>query len=194
MPINMMAEIARASQTRGLLSYPGVATGSSQENSAITRSSSDTSTASEPRSAPPASSVSSHVNREYEWTMLQCLLLLSLAASGAAWTMDASVEHLKGVREVVGPGYTLLLNTFMVGFAVLLTYTVSPIAAGSGIPEMKSVINGFDEDIDKFHSAPTLAFNFRWLCWSWSLPTCNPGPAFLSLRTLLAKVGLRLID
>ena len=103
----------------------------------------------------------------YFWLFLA---FLALGVSVAAYLMDASAAALhkalvKGVSGEAGrpppdrlAGY-VAARVAVTLVAVELTRRVSPIAAGSGIPETKSVLAGF------------------------SLP------GFLTLRTLVAKVG-----
>ena len=85
--------------------------------------------------------------------------------SFAAFGMDATAEalHYAVIQKVLrgggGVGGFVALRVALTLLAVEATRVVSPIAAGSGIPEVKSVLAGF------------------------SLP------GFLSLRTLVAKVG-----
>jgi chloride channel 2 len=105
-----------------------------------------------------------------ERTMPLLLGTLGAVASLLAWLMDeaiAGLASLHGAAERLAGGswfggYVLWL-AFRLGAALLavgLTRRLSPQAAGSGIPEMRSVLQGFDI-----------------------------GPAFTSPRTLLAKVA-----
>ena len=98
------------------------------------------------------------------------LTLIGVIASFVAWLMDESIDLLhRGhlafalLSETWAGRYMLwvLYPVVMVALATTFTFFVSPAAAGSGIPEMKSILAGYDN------------------------------PRLLTLRTLVAKaVGL----
>lgn len=94
------------------------------------------------------------------------LLLLGLLASLVAWSVDACVLLVQRLRtdfsDLGGawvPDYLLYTayRVFILVLGVACTYFICPNAAGSGIPEMRSILGGF------------------------------PFPNYLSKRTLIAK-------
>lgn len=99
------------------------------------------------------------------------LLILGFLASLTAWTIDAAVLGVVNMRDwftsLAGkawlPEYLLftLFRVFILLLGVACTKFICPDAAGSGIPEMRSILSGF------------------------------PAPKYLSKRALVAKsVGL----
>eukprot|EP00937_MAST-01D_sp_MAST-1D-sp2_P000530 g530.t1 len=116
--------------------------------------------------------------------MVFLLALLGVCASVLAWAMDEVVLgvqslHTKFADLAAGSWFGryvlwLLFRIAAATAAVLLTARLGPVAAGSGIPEMRSVLEGFDLD---------------------AAPSGRRGRApmqarggFLSLSTLVAKV------
>jgi hypothetical protein len=85
---------------------------------------------------------------------------------------------------MVGAAPSVPLSIVLVWLSVMTTFVGSPLAAGSGIPEMKAALAGFEKRIP---SPPTLSPS-GWFCGRyWNiLPSCRP--TFLSIRTLVAKV------
>jgi hypothetical protein len=95
-------------------------------------------------------------------TMRWCLMLMLISASSSLYAvvMDWAVELIQGVRERIGEveegGHFLsaspaaagllfvLFRMTLVGLSCAMTQALSPIAAGSGIPQMKAVLAGFN--------------------------------------------------
>ena len=137
------------------------------------------------RRAPPASSAASHVNRTFEVEMVLCLLGLGVATSLFAWAMDISILGLHKLQWYVGPGWSVLLSIVLVWCSVMVTFIGSPLAAGSGIPEMKAALAGFEKRIPSpltLSPSGVCCGQRGWSC----LPSCRP--TFLSVRTLVSKV------
>lgn len=86
---------------------------------------------------------------ESSWVLL---LLLGVTASVVAWSIDNGVQlvtHYRAVFASLGGGwlsdYLLYVSyrVFILLLGVLCTWLVCPDAAGSGIPEMRSILGGF---------------------------------------------------
>ena len=80
------------------------------------------------------------------------LALLGCLSSILAWTIDEAVIRMSKLHSIVtGWGYSwvtkyfyyVLFRIFTTLLAVFCTQAVSPQAAGSGIPEMRSILGGF---------------------------------------------------
>ena len=95
--------------------------------------------------------------------LIMCLLLVLLGCStcAVAWAMQRAIDYLQYAHrriEFMDTGYFAADVTAWAGFRVLLvllavfaTASISPRAAGSGIPEMKCILAGMnlDEHMDR---------------------------------------------
>lgn len=101
-----------------------------------------------------------HVIYESSWLFL---CILGILSSLLAWCIDEAVALLaQGRTELANSAqssvgaYILwtLFTTMLAVFAVFTTARISPLAAGSGIPQMRSMLGGFS--IPGYLSLPTL--------------------------------------
>ena len=107
--------------------------------------------------APGAATPKSRV----ELTMCLLLVLLGCSTCAVAWMMQRAIEYLQYAHrriEFMDSGYFAADVAAWAGFRVLLvliavfgTASISPRAAGSGIPEMKCILAGLnlDEHMDR---------------------------------------------
>ena len=81
------------------------------------------------------------------------LLILGLCTALSSWTIDQIAELVSRGQEAVLSSTSSIHMNFLLCAAyrcavvlasVALTYYVAPLAAGSGIPEIKSILSGFD--------------------------------------------------
>jgi chloride channel 2 len=82
-----------------------------------------------------------------------CLLLLGVGSSALAWAIDESVALLVVSKaELASVAQSSIINYFLwslftMGLAlgsVVVTKRISPLAAGSGIPQIRSILAGFE--------------------------------------------------
>lgn len=134
---------------------------------------------------------------ESSWVLL---LLLGVAASVVAWSIDSGVQLVTRYRAVwssLGGGWVLdylLYVSYRVAvllLGVLSTWLVCPDAAGSGIPEMRSILGGFP--FPNYLTARALAAKCLGLVFALGsgLSIGKEGP-FVHLSCIIARQLLRL--